>query len=150
MKKTVILILAAAMLLTLCACGGKSEAKIDIETVWTEIDKTVSHPELYRVSAEKAENHYGVAEADCVSAIIAICSDNLLADEIWLVEAKDEAAAKRVYEAAEYRLKEKAEETESYLPEQYKVVKAAKLVRNGNYVALFISPDAESMVKLFK
>jgi len=149
MKRTIAFITVILMVF-LSACGSTGSAKIDLNAVYTEIGKSLDISQLYQISAEKAEDHFAVAQADCVSELIAMCEDNLSVEEIWLIEAKNADAAKRIMEAAQYRIDEKASETENYLPEQYAIVKQAKLLQQGNYIALFVSPNAEEMAKLFK
>ena len=54
MKKIIALILAAVMLLSLCACGA--EKKSDFELAESCIDKSVE--ELYKLIGEPAEKDY--------------------------------------------------------------------------------------------
>ena len=80
----------------------------------------------------------------------ATCSEGLRIDEIWLVEAGTEDAAKEIETLAQGRVDQLMRETENYLPDQFVIAKQAKILRNGKTVALFISPDADKMAALFK
>jgi hypothetical protein len=71
-------------------------------------------------------------------------------DEIWLIEAKDEAALENLRQLAETRIQSKLDETVSYAPDQYVVVEKAQLLTNGLYLALFISPDVDAMKSGFE
>ena len=62
----------------------------------------------------------------------------------------DAATADKVAALAQSRLQAKAEESASYSPEQYAVVQKAQLLRSGNYLALIVSPQVETLSQLFK
>ena len=51
---------------------------------------------------------------------------------------------------AKKRVEQLMQETENYLPDQYAVAKQAEIMKKGNLIALFLSPDAEKMASLFK
>ena len=69
----------------------------------------------------------------------------LRADEIWLIEAKDEAALEKLQALAEARIQAKDEETVSYNPEQNAVVRNAQVFTEGNYLFLLVSPDVDAL-----
>ena len=66
-------------------------------------------------------------------------------DEVWLIEAKDEAALETLRQLAQTRIESKLEETVSYAPDQYVVVEKAQILTNGLYLALLISPDVDAL-----
>ena len=90
-------------------------------------------------------NFLGISVDDCVRYKVAICAEGLRADEVWLIEAKDDAALKKLEELAQVRIQSKLDETETYAPDQYLIVQKAEVLTNGRYLAFFISPDVESM-----
>ena len=148
MKRMITLLLALAVLAGLCACGQEAAAP-DMQDRYAAINETEGAPEMAIVPAGRYEFLYGIASEDCVQAIVAVCADSLRADEYWLIEAVDSAAADRVQALAQARLDQKAAELENYLPEQYEVVRQAQLLRQGNCVILLVSPQAETLAKLF-
>ena len=148
MKRTITLLLALALVAGLCACGQEAAAP-DMQERFAAINATEGAPEMAIVPAERYEFLYGIAPEDCVQAIVAVCADSLRADEYWLIEAADSAAADRIEALARTRLEQKAAELESYLPEQFQVVQQAQLLRQGNCVILLVSPLAETLAGLF-
>lgn len=88
-------------------------------------------------------NFLGIDTADCTRYVVSICGDGMRADEVWLIEAKDDASLKRLQELAETRIQAKLDETESYAPDQYAVVQKAELLTKGKYLALLISPEVD-------
>ena len=149
MKKLTILLAVLLLASCLCACGQESAAAPDMQERFEALQKAEGAPGMLQVPAEKCVFLYGIAQEDCKQQVVAICEDSLRADEYWLIEAVDAAAADRIEALAQTRLAQKADELESYLPEQYEVVKQAKLLRRGNCVILLVSPQAETLAHSF-
>lgn len=149
MKKALSLILAAVMLLTLAACGAKEEAKsVDLNALYESYSQYM--PDMFTPDEDTLMNFLGIDMADCTQAVISICGDGMRADEVWLIEAKDEDALQRLTELAQTRIVAKEDETISYAPDQYAVVTEAELLTNGRYLALLISPDVDQLKALFE
>ncbi len=168
MKKVLAILLCVTTLLTLCACGAKDngeetngESTTQAENT-TSADATVSDsafkkvyddclalmPEMYPLDADKMYNSYGVNPDDYVECYAAISADGMLADEIWLIKAKDADALKRIEDAAKNRIQAKDEESITYSPEQNKIVKASKTIVVGDYFAFICSPDVDELEKV--
>ena len=131
-------------MLSLTACGGKESPKsADLSALYDNL--TASMPQMLPMDEETMLNFQGIEIADCVQAKVAICAEGLRADEIWLIEAKDEAALEKIQALAEARIQAKGEETVSYNPEQYAVVQEAEVFTVGNYLFLLVSPDADTL-----
>lgn len=166
MNRTLLILTVAAMLLTMTACGQAAPADatvpqtaaptvaptepakpLDIPALYEEMAKLM--PQMIMMDETMLMNFCGIDAADCVSYAAAISYDGLRTDEVWLVEAVSEEAMDRIEQLAQTRLKMKGEETISYAPEQYKVVEQARLIREGQYLALIVSPDVEALAELF-
>lgn len=153
MKKSLIsIVLILALTLCLVGCGaekGKTSAtNMDMQKVYEGFAKTL--PEMTMMDSNMMKNFCGIAEEDCKQAVVGVSSDGLRADEIWLLEAKDEAAAENLEKLANTRLERKGEESITYSPEQYEIVKKAQVIRNGNYLALIVSPDVEALANEYR
>lgn len=148
MKRNIIcliLLLAAC----LCACGKSGETAIDLDKAYADMTALEGLPSMFVLAPDKAEYIYGLMQSDCARQTVALCENSVMADEIWLVEATDSAAADRVEALAKQRLEQKAAETRDYNPEQYRVVQDGKVLRKGNYVALIVSAKSAEMAKFF-
>lgn len=149
MKRVLVLVLTALLLLSLSACGGKSEAaSVDLTEVYKVLEKEL--PEMFLPEGDMRLNILGVDEADCLQVITAVSADGLAADEVWLIQAKDEAAMKRLTEMANSRMAIKADETVDYLPDQYLIVEKGQVLTVGNYLALLVSPNVDAMKTAFE
>ena len=105
---------------------------------------------LMTLDAENMLNLLGIQADDCVQAIAAVCAVGLQADEVWLLQAKDAQALERLKTLAFSRMAAKLDETESYLPDQYVIVKKGVILTDGNYLAFLISPDVEALQTVFQ
>lgn len=149
MKKLTCLVLAAVLLLSLAACGAKEEEKsVDLNALYESYAQYM--PDMFTPDAETMLNFLGIDTADCTQAVVAICGDGMRADEVWLLQAKDEAALERLTELARTRIVAKEDETISYAPDQYEVVVKAELLTSGKYLALLVSPEVEAMKAAFE
>ena len=152
MKRFLALSLALLLMLGLAACGGEEEPKDTVKPVemavadiYTQLGKKVVLPEMLTVNESMILDFCGIEEKDRKNAVVAICADSLKTDEIWVIEAADEAAAQRIVDLAKARLKKKGEESITYSPEQYAVVEKAQLLQNGNHVVLLVSPEVQPL-----
>lgn len=142
MRRVFVLIFMLALVLS--ACGGKPAAKdVDLQSVYDAISGAM--PEMMVLEETLQMNLLGVDAADCQQVITAICADSMRVDEVWLIQAKDDAALARLTELAKVRINAQAEVCESYSPDQYAIVKKAELLTEGRYLALLIGPDAAQL-----
>lgn len=141
-KKLASILLVAGLLLTGCA-AGKATQPVNLQEVYDRIQPQL--PQMIVLDQQTMLSFLGIREEDCSQVIAAICGSGLQADEVWLVEAKDADALKRLTDLANSRLEAKRDETESYLPDQYQVVTKAKLTTRGNYLTLLISPQVDQL-----
>ena len=161
MKRMIAMILAAAMLLCLAGCKSETNPDTQPSSVPQETNAPADMEKIYEAMAEKMPemirmdettmlNFCGIQAADCVQVVAAICADGLITDEVWLIEAKDEAALERLKTLAENRLQAKGEDSITYSPEQYEVVQKAQILTNGLYMALIVSPDVDALADIFQ
>lgn len=149
MKKAVVLILAAVMAVSMLACGAPAqEEKVDLKALYAAC--TGEMTPMMEVDGDMRRDFMGIAEEDCAQVYTAFAEDGLRTDELWLIEAKDPEAFKRLKALAENRMQAKLEETESYSPEQYEVVKKGLILENGLYLAFLVAPDGETLQEHWK
>ncbi len=156
MKKILILALALLMAFGMAACGEEKPEEteptvkeLNMASVYDKLTTAAQIPEMLQLEASMMLDYCGIDSAKTKQAVVQICADSLRTDEIWLLEATDEAAAKELMDAANERLRKKGEESITYSPEQYAVVQKAKLFQTGNYVVLIVSPDVDALVTAF-
>lgn len=150
MKKIIAMLLALSLMLTVAACGAKAEEPIsvDLDAMYESFGPYL--PEMYFMDEVTLLNFLGIDVADCAQYKIALCGEGMRADEIWLIEAKDDAALEKLQQRAQTRIESKLDETISYVPDQYVIVEKAELVVIGRYLALLVSPDVDTLKATFE
>ena len=149
MKKRVLSVCLAFVLLLAIAGCDSDKVNMDVEAVYSNICAAVQVPEMLPLNESLMLDYCGIRAEDVNKAVVVICADSLRTDEIWLLEAKDDASAQRLMDLAQKRLTKKGEESVTYSPAQYAVVEKAQLLQEGNYIALLVSPDSEAMAQVF-
>jgi hypothetical protein len=130
------------------AQGDTPDAQsIDPEAVYAKITAQITMPEMIFLPNDVIEDYYGIAPADYSGAVFYVCLDSLLADEIVIVCANDEASADRVRERLENRLAYKADAAENYTPDQFAVIQKGVVRKDGTVVALLVSPEIDRLDK---
>ena len=160
MKRLTAMMLTASMLLCLWGCRAdapaetqapaatqESKAPANMEAIYEAM--ATQMPEMILMDETTMLNFCGIPADDCVQVVAAICADGLITDEVWLIEAKDGAALEKLKSLAETRLQMKGEESITYSPEQYAVVQEAKILTDGMYMALIVSPDVDALAEIF-
>ena len=146
MKKLICVLLC---MLCLAGCGAVEEKKetapLDVSALYTQLE-AAGVPEMLALDAKMQLDLYGIRAEDVKQAKVAVASDGLRADEIWLVETLDAEKAESIKELAEGRIRQKDRESITYSPEQNAIVKKAVVAAEGNFVYLICSPNVDAMV----
>lgn len=146
--KKIIAIALTLVLVFAAGCGQSGKvAEMDMQAVYDSMIPTM--PEMLTMDESMMLNFCGIKAENCKQAVVAVCSDGLRADEIWLIEANDATALKELQELAEGRLTRKGEESITYSPEQYEIVQKAQVITAGNYLAVIVSPDVDALADIF-
>lgn len=145
MKKIISLLLAVAMVMSLAACGASDPEKeaVDMTALYESIQDTL--PEMMILDETTMLNFFGIDTADCAQVVTAVCANGLDADEVWLIEAKDEPALERLTSLVNTRLTAKEEENITYNPEQYAVIQEAVILTKDLYIAFLVSPEVDTL-----
>lgn len=146
MKKIFAVLLAAVLVLS--GCGGETEnktpANVNVTALYTELEG-LGLPKMVDVGPDMMLSLYGIESADVKQAKVAISDDGLRADEVWLLEAVDAAAAEKLNNLVKNRIQQKDDESITYSPEQNAIVKKSYTAVEGNFVFFICSPEVETM-----
>lgn len=145
MKKALSLLLALSLVLSMAACGDKAEETVsmDVNALYESYSQYM--PDMFYPDDDTMLNFLGISAEDCAQYKVAICAEGMRTDEVWLIEAKDEASLETLRKLAQTRIESKLDETVTYAPDQYVIVEKAELLVNGLYLALLISPDVDAL-----
>lgn len=148
MKKILVYVLSLLMLISLAACGKDAAKDVDLQKIYDSYQEYL--PNMMVLDDNTMFNLLGIKAEDCTQVIAAVCSAGLQADEVWLIQAKDQAALDRLLALAKTRQTAKEDETESYLPDQYVIVKESKTLTDGLYLAYLVSPHVQELQTAFE
>lgn len=121
-----------------------------LKFIYADMTNTSLLPEMMEFPESMVMDFYGIDAADYSDAIFYQSYDSMLADEVVLICAVDDAAAARVEEMLNARLDAKAEEAKGYSPEQFAIIEKCSVVRSGLNVALIVSPEKDTLVEIFQ
>lgn len=150
MKKLIIILLSAVMLLSFAACGGGTATKqADLTKVMADMKAKLTNTEMMDLSKEDLMPNYGIDANDVKQFAAYVDSTGIKGDEIIFLEGKDADAAKRIKEKLDARYKQKEVEMKDYLPEEYAMLKKCTVNQDGNYVSMIVSPQYEDLDKIY-
>lgn len=150
LKKLSVILCAAALSVSLVACGGEASQNADLNAVMSQITEQVTLDGMMDYTVDDLKAAFGIDAADVKQCVAKVASDGLTADEIIMIEATDSSSAERIKDKLQSHYQAKANENISYNPEQYAMISKCSVERNGNFVTLFLSPDAEKMTAAFE
>jgi len=134
--------------------GISEDKQIVLNDVLTQINEEFSIPEDEMIvieSAEDLELYYIGIQASDIKQFAAQTTINTATDieEIILIEAIDEDAASRVYNALDVRHSSQRDNCKSYSPELFEIVEKCSVEQRGNFVALIMSREAKGISELY-
>lgn len=127
-----------------------SKSDTDLKAILEKVKAEVKMPaDTSDFNAAKMKRTFGIEE-DLMDDFAGLyCTDGLTQDEIVYVKAKNEDAAKKIEEQLQKNWESKYNVIKNYSPEQVKNIESAKVEKNGLYVSLVISADADKIKSIF-
>lgn len=153
MKKLIKVIsafLCLVFMLIFAACGQSSAKEVLLTDVLDSINSkfSISADDMLLIEdTDTLELYYSIAPSD-VKQFAAETTLNSATDitEVVLVEAVDELAAKRVYDALDVRYNSQRDLCASYSAELLAVINKCSVVQKDNYVCLIMSNDFDNIL----
>lgn len=159
-------LLAMLCLLSLCACSiavntsdedekkddsdkENTASEIDLGALKAKILSDLSVTDSVDVATDMLLDLYGIEAADVADSASYMTMDGVFPDEVIMIKAKNDDAAKRVAEKLQQRLEAVKTQSESYDPENYALAQKCSVQTSGVYVTLFLSPNYARMTELF-
>ncbi len=155
MKYGIRVLLACAMLLSLCACGEQSEqpakklVNVSVQTVMDEMLTQVEIQDPLVLTEGDMLDFFGIKGENMAEFAAVTCANGISAQEVVLVKAVDEKNAEEIEEKLENRLENRKAEFENYLPDQYDILTECEVEQDGVYVCMILHPEHEKLEKLY-
>lgn len=131
----------------------KEEPVVETKTlaqIQAEIKTAVSASGAMDLDAGAISSLYGIESGDMVQAVGFVVMEGTFPHEAIMVEAKNAEAAARVENLLKVKHTSFVEQSKGYDAENYALAQKCKVVRNGNYISMFLTPDYETMQAVFK
>ena len=151
MKKIVVILLTIAMCAVLCACAEskKNDAK-SLSDIWTEIKTQVTLTEMNELNEKNLDRNYGITEDMAEEFAGGINSSGTNQEEIILIKATSEENAAKIKGLLDTRYTSKLSQNKNYNAEQAKMIERCKVEKNGLYVSMIVSENADKITSIFK
>ena len=150
MKRLFVLLTAAVMLLC-CACGKGSAPAKSLSEVYADILPQVTSQPIAELSDIRLmERYYGITSEMAEEFAGCYNPNGVDQEEIVLVKAANDDAAEEIESRLETRYQTKLNQNKDYNPEQAAMISACSVDRDGLYVSMIISQNAERMRQIYR
>ncbi|MBQ6264370.1 MAG: DUF4358 domain-containing protein [Clostridia bacterium] len=152
MKKVIVLIsLVLSVFLILSGCDRSAQSNsIDIHAVMDSITSQVQMPEetMNLTTSDDLMDYLGV-DASLAKDFSVVRDANYVGTELVIIEANDESSAQQISEQLNTKIAEDIDTYQSYNADYAYLLQNSKVNINGVYVSLFISENADEIIKIY-
>ncbi len=141
--------LAALVVFVVLMFVFNSDSNKPFSEVEASIESRIDSSSLVWGNEQTLKQDYGLDAADYEGVMLYVSVNYLEAQELLLVEVKDDEQLLEVEEAIDKRIENRRNDFEGYLPEQVLLLDDAIVTIRGNYIFLVISEDAEAYQQAF-
>lgn len=174
MKKLICILLSVFLLVAFCACTGETdvdsnstnppesssststteassapEKEVKLSDIKEKIIADTKAENPIDVSTDRLTELYGIEAADVVESACFVTSNGTFPEEVIMIKSKDADAQKRIVELLQARIDDVKVQSENYDAENYALAQKCKVTTEGDYVAMFISAQHETMKAIF-
>lgn len=148
-----LLLLAALLCVSFSGCGGNKPREVSstVPEIYSKLVATGHLPAMTPVSERDMGEIYGIdTEKIRQSAFYLSENYSVLADEVAIFEAVDEAYAEEVLGILQARLKSKADVAATYSPEEYAKIMKTTAYRVGSYVYFVVCDEYDALMNIMR
>lgn len=131
--------------------NNENKKEFDAKAILDEIIENNTFSEMTKLEdAIFLEVMYGISEVDVKQFAMYMNETGIIADEIIIVEAVDDAATQRVFDLISTWYTSKAAQFKDYLPEEYKIIEKSSVKLNGNIIYMVIADNNSEIEKIIE
>lgn len=150
MKKWIALVLAALMALPFAGCTGEQKTPKTAD-IMSSIRSEIEFPEMAEKTVDDLPGYgYDLSADDVKQMSYIIATSGLTPEEVFIVEAKDEATAAKIEEMMKTRRDQIADLASTYSPEEMDKINKAVIMTKGSYAYYAVTGDNSKAKKLFE
>ena len=120
----------------------------ELAGVFTQIKSSVELPDMVELNDKLIERYYGITPDMVADYAGGVDSSGVGQDEIALFKAADDANADAIEQALQTRYDSKLAQQENYNADEAEKIRNCKVEKNGLYVTLIISSDADAITEI--
>lgn len=146
MKYIILILIVAFVLLLLLYASGSSRPFNEVsEAVSSSLDKS----NLTLQDGTAFKRAFGLSEADYSGVMYYASEFSISAEEVLVIQVKDESQVKEVTEAIEKQVESRKNDFDGYAPKEVKLLEDAKQSVRGRYIFFAVAPKAEEYLEVF-
>lgn len=150
MKKILSLVVTAILILSMTACGAKTEKNPAVTDISAKIITELSLGETVALTDNTLPKQYSGIDLSNVAEYSAnVSASGALADEVSIFRASDSAAKDKIKAVLNDRVTALDEKFRDYIPDEMTKIEGAVIADNGNYIMLAVVSDGEKAKTLF-
>lgn len=126
-----------------------SGSTVPFKEVEKAVESSLDTEHMKKVDVQGLKRFYGLNGADFEGMLLYTSSGNISAEEVLLIQVKDEAQIKQVRKAIQKRIDNRKSDFEGYAPEQLEQLKQAQISMRGKFIFLAIGKKAAEYKAVF-
>lgn len=126
-----------------------SGSTVPYKEVEKAVESSLDTESMKKADMQGLKRFYGLNGVDFEGALLYTSSGNISAEEVLLLQVKDEAQIEQVRKAIQKRIDNRKSDFEGYAPEQLENLKQAQISMRGSFVFLAIGPKAAEYKAVF-
>ncbi len=127
----------------------ESEKNVDLAQIKADMLEKLNISEPGELTTEDLLDFYGIKAEDVKNSACYTTMGVSFPEEVVMIEAVDEDALKRIEEKMNNRIAEVKIQSQDYDPENYAMAQKSEVNKQGNFIAMFLSPGYDELVKIF-
>ncbi len=144
------LLAVLCIVMSSCAPDKQRNETISMQALYDTITRGAALPDMVTLDSASVEDYYGISQEMYTDYVCYAATDGLLADEVMLIRAKDQAVGKQISALLADHLVYRQNEMRDYLPEQYALLQDATLAEKDLVIALIVSSDGQKINSAFQ
>lgn len=151
-RKPILAMLALSLMIGLLAgCTGREgeSSNLSAVEVGERIEKSANLGNMKQGDEERLKKLYHLSSDDVASFVLYTASSNVKAEELLVIQLKEESEKNRVMAKIEERIAAQTAKFKDYRPEEYDLVENRVLKTHGLYILFAVSAEADSIERGF-
>lgn len=143
-----VMLLVAISLYSCSLLGGKKD--IDLNLIWDKISSETDLPIMQTPTSEKMAEYFpSFKPEDFKQYLFKVASQNIKAEEVILIQVKDDRDLDKAYSMIQKRIEDKQAYFKNYLDKPYDLVNNFILKTHDRYIIFAVSSDIDKIEQIF-